>query len=150
MDPVAYPKVGVGGLIVQDGKVLLLLRKRPPEAGTWSLPGGRVEFGERLEDAVVRELREELGVRVEVESLVCVINHMVPAENAHWVAPAYLVRLISGVPQNLEPEKTAAVEWFALSNLPENLSISARSALAEYSEGASHAVDHTRHFQRPV
>lgn len=136
MDPKAYPKVGVGGIVIQDGRVLLLLRKRPPEAGTWSLPGGRVEFGERLEDAVVRELREELGITVEVESLVCVTNHIVPAENAHWVAPAYRVRLLSGVPQNLEPEKTAAIEWFPLSILPENLSISARSALAEYLKGA--------------
>jgi 8-oxo-dGTP diphosphatase len=150
MEPGSLPKVGVGGLVLQDGKVLLLQRKRPPEAGTWSLPGGRVEFGERLEDAVVRELREELGVTVEVESLICVINHIVPDENAHWVAPAYRVRLVSGVPQNLEPEKTAAIEWFPLSSLPENLSISARSALAVYSKGESHEVDHTRHFQRPV
>jgi 8-oxo-dGTP diphosphatase len=132
MESAAYPKVGVGGLILQDGKVLLLLRKRPPEAGTWSLPGGRVEFGERLEDAVVRELREELGITVEVESLVCVINHIVPADNAHWVAPAYRVRLVSGEPLNLEPEKTAAIEWFPLSNLPENLSISAKSALGTF------------------
>ena len=130
--PGNYPRVGVGGVVLEDGKVLLLLRQKEPEAGAWSLPGGRVEFMERLEDAVVRELREELGITVEVESLVCVTNHIVPDENenAHWVSPAYRVRLISGVPQNLEPAKTAAVEWFPLSNLPENLSISARSALA--------------------
>jgi 8-oxo-dGTP diphosphatase len=125
-----YPKVGVGGVVLRDDKVLLLLRKKEPEAGTWSLPGGRVEFMERLEDTVVRELREELGITVEVESLVCVINHIVPDENAHWVSPVYRVRVISGVPQNLEPEKTTAVDWFSLSNLPKNLSISARSALA--------------------
>jgi 8-oxo-dGTP diphosphatase len=150
MEPAAYPKVGVGGIVHKDGQVLLLLRKRAPEAGTWSLPGGRVEFGERLEDAVVREVREELGITVEVESLVCVTNHIVPDENAHWVAPAYRVRLVSGVPQNLEPEKTAAIEWFPIAGLPENLSISARSALAVYSKGASHAIDDARHFQRPV
>ena len=125
-----YPKVGVGGIVLQDGKVLLLLRKNAPEAGSWSLPGGRVEFKERLEDAVVRELREELGITVEVESLVCVVNHIVPEENAHWVAPAYRVRVVSGVPMNVEPEKTAAIEWFLMSNLPVNLSSSARSALA--------------------
>jgi len=130
--PGSYPRVGVGGVVMEDGKVLLLLRQKEPEAGTWSLPGGRVEFMERLEDAVVRELREELGITVEVESLVCVTNHIVPDENAHWVSPAYRVRRISGVPQNLEPGKTAAVEWFSLSNLPVNLSISARSALASF------------------
>lgn len=127
-----YPKVGVGGIVLQDGKVLLLLRKNAPEAGSWSLPGGRVEFMEHLEEAVVRELREELGITVEVESLVCVVNHIVPDENAHWVAPAYRVRVVSGVPKNLEPEKTAAIEWFPMSNLPANLSSSARSALAAF------------------
>jgi 8-oxo-dGTP diphosphatase len=132
MEPGSYPKVGVGGVILENGKVLLLLRKKAPEAGAWSLPGGRVESMERLEDAVVRELREELGITVEVESLVCVIDHIVPEENAHWVSPAYRVRVVSGIPQNLETEKTAAIEWFSLSTLPENLSISARSALARF------------------
>jgi 8-oxo-dGTP diphosphatase len=126
------PKVGVGGVILQDGMVLLLLRKKPPEVGSWSLPGGRVEFGERLADAVVREMREELGITVEVESLVCVTDHIVPADNAHWVSPTYRVRLVSGIPQNLEPEKTAAIEWFALSNLPANLSITAQAALRSF------------------
>ena len=126
----AYPKVGVGGVVLQDGKVLLLLRKKPPEAGFWSLPGGRVEFMERVEDAMVRELREELGIDVELESLLCVTNHIVPADSAHWVSPCYLVRPVSGVPQNVEPEKTAAIAWFPLSELPENLSIAAKSALS--------------------
>jgi 8-oxo-dGTP diphosphatase len=126
------PKVGVGGVILQDARVLLLLRKKPPEAGFWSLPGGRVEFLERVEDALVRELKEELGVEAEIESLLCVTDHIVEADHAHWVSPAYLVRLVSGVPQNLEPEKTAAIEWFPLSELPENLGIAAKSALAAY------------------
>jgi len=126
------PKVGVGGLIVEAGKVLLLLRRKSPEAGFWSLPGGRVEFMERVEDALVRELKEELGIEASVESLVCVTNHIVQTENAHWVSPVYVVRVMSGIPQNCEPEKTAAVEWFALSELPENLSLAAKSALKAY------------------
>lgn len=132
MEPGASPKVGVGGVVVQDGRVLLLLRKKPPEAGFWSLPGGRVEFMERVEDALVRELREELGIDVEMESLLCVTNHIVKADNAHWVSPAYLVRPVRGVPRNLEPAKTAAIEWFPLSQLPENLSLAAKSALTAY------------------
>jgi 8-oxo-dGTP diphosphatase len=127
------PKVGVGGVILNDGKVLLLLRKRPPEAGFWSLPGGRVEFMERVEDALKRELKEELGVEVQIESLICVTDHIVEAENAHWVSPAYLVRIVSGVPQNLEPEKTETIEWFPLSQLPEKLALAAKSALTSFS-----------------
>ena len=129
MDPNLYPKVGVGGLLLREDRVLLVLRKRPPETGCWSLPGGRVEFLERVEDALVRELKEELGIDVEIESLLCVTNHIVFAENAHWVSPAYLVRPLSEDVRNLEPDKTAAVEWFPLSQLPENLSIAAKSAI---------------------
>jgi 8-oxo-dGTP diphosphatase len=131
-DSTLYPKVGVGGVVTQDDKVLLLLRKSPPEAGTWSLPGGRVEFMERVEAALARELKEELGIDIEVEALLCVTNHMVRADNAHWVSPAYIVRVISGVPCNLEPQKTAAIEWFPLTQLPENLSAAAQSALSAY------------------
>jgi 8-oxo-dGTP diphosphatase len=127
-----FPRVGVGGMILRDNKVLLLLRKKAPESGFWSLPGGRVEFMECLEDALVRELREELGIEVEVVSLLCVTNHIVHADNAHWVSPAYLVRLVSGVPQNLEPEKTAGIEWVPLSRLPDNLGAAARSAITAY------------------
>jgi 8-oxo-dGTP diphosphatase len=126
------PRVGVGGVLLREGQVLLLLRKRPPEAGYWSLPGGRVEFMERVEDALTRELREELGIVVEIDSLLCVTNHMVQADNAHWVSPAYLVRLVSGVPRNLEPEKTEAIDWFPLSQLPERLGLAAEAALAAY------------------
>ncbi len=126
------PQAGVGGVILEEGKVLLLLRRKAPEAGFWSLPGGRVEFMERVEDALVRELREELGVAVQIESLLCVTDHIVPADNAHWVSPAYVVRVVSGVPRNLEPEKTVTIEWFPLTDLPENLGLAARSALTAY------------------
>ena len=148
MEPGKYPKVGVGGVILQDSNVLLLLRKRPPETGFWSLPGGRVEFMERVEDALVRELKEELGVDVEIDSLICVTDHIIQADNAHWVSPAYLVRSISGVPQNLEPDKTAAIEWFPLSHLPDNLGLAAKAALTAYLDrsgdgrAAAHKFDH--------
>jgi len=56
------PKVAVAALAVKDGKVLLVRRKYPPSAGKWSLPGGHVELGERLEEAVLRELKEETGI----------------------------------------------------------------------------------------
>jgi 8-oxo-dGTP diphosphatase len=124
-----HPKVGVGGVILDDGKVLLLLRKKAPEAGYWSLPGGRVEFMERVEDALKRELKEELGIEAEIDSLLCITDHIVPEDDAHWVSPAYLVRRVSGVPENLEPEKTAAIEWFPLAHLPEKLGLAAKSAL---------------------
>ena len=57
------PHVGVGALVVEDGKVLMVKRKYPPRQGYWSIPGGHVELGERIEDAATRELYEETGVK---------------------------------------------------------------------------------------
>jgi 8-oxo-dGTP diphosphatase len=130
-----YPKVGVGAIVLNlKNEVLLQLRMNPPESGFWSLPGGRVEFGELVEQTIVREVKEEVGLVVSVERLVCVTDHIVPADTAHWVSPVYLVRIVSGVAENLEPRKTARIAWFSLSNLPTPLSMSARAALAEYSK----------------
>ena len=130
-----YPRVGVGGVILDDqNRVLLQLRKKSPEAGFWSLPGGRIEFMERVEDALVREFKEELGVDITIERLLCVTNHILPEENVHWVSPAYQVRIVSGKPSNQEPMSTTTIEWFFLSELPENLTTTARSAISAYLE----------------
>jgi len=64
------PIIGVGGVVVQDGKVLIVKRAHEPRKGEWSLPGGRVELGETLVEAVRREIKEETGVDVEVGALV--------------------------------------------------------------------------------
>ena len=64
------PVVGVGAVIVQDGKVLIIKRAHEPRKGEWSLPGGRVELGETLLEATRREIREETGLEVEVGALI--------------------------------------------------------------------------------
>jgi mutator protein MutT len=66
----AAPVVGVGAVVVDGDRVVLIRRRHPPRAGEWSLPGGRVELGETLEDALRRELREEIGLEVEVGPIV--------------------------------------------------------------------------------
>jgi len=64
------PIIGVGGVVVQDGKVLIVKRAHEPRKGEWSLPGGQVELGETLIDATRREIREETGLDVEVGALI--------------------------------------------------------------------------------
>lgn len=76
-DPSIYPdrpRVAVGALVFQDGRVLLVRRGRPPGAGLWALPGGGIELGESLAQAVEREIREETGVVIRAGAVVHVFD----------------------------------------------------------------------------
>jgi len=127
------PRVGVGVLLVDElDRVLLTLRNRPPEAGCWSIVGGKLDFLETLEECAAREAREEVGVEVSIQSLLCVTDHCLPQENQHWVSPAYLAKVRAGQAVNCEPKKTADVRWFALDRLPANLTMTARNAIRAY------------------
>jgi len=127
------PRVGVGVLLVDElERVLLTLRNRPPEAGCWSIVGGKLDFLETLEECAARETREEVGVEVSIQSLLCVTDHCLPQENQHWVSPAYLAKVRAGEAVNCEPEKTADVQWFELDRLPPNLTMTARNAIRAY------------------
>ncbi|MGH7754276.1 MAG: NUDIX hydrolase [Gemmatimonadales bacterium] len=94
------PVVGVGGVVIRDGTVLLVERAREPLVGQWSLPGGAVELGETLEEAVVRELREETGLTVRVLELVEAFERITRDESArpryHYVLLDYLCEPVSG------------------------------------------------------
>ena len=70
------PIVGVAAVVIEDERVVLVRRGRPPAYGEWSLPGGAVEPGETLEKAVVREVEEEIGLNVEVVEVVAVLDRL--------------------------------------------------------------------------
>ncbi|HLH63255.1 MAG TPA: NUDIX domain-containing protein [Ktedonobacteraceae bacterium] len=119
-----YPGVGVGAMVFnQEGKVFLA--KRGPRAwneqGTWEFPGGKVSFKETLAHAIVREFEEEYGMTIELIDLLGVNDHILEAE--HWVSPTFIARFVGGTPTILEPEKCSEIGWFALSSLPEPLSV---------------------------
>ena len=94
------PVVGVGGVVVREGKVLLVQRAGEPLAGQWSLPGGAVELGETLKEAVARELREETGLTVRVRELVEAFERIAPDEAGrpryHYVLLDYLCEVVAG------------------------------------------------------
>ena len=122
--------VGVGAVILnEEGEILLLLRKKDPEKGTWSIPGGKVEFFEELEETIIREVEEELGISIKLVKLLGVTDHILNYEGTHWVAPTYLAEIMSGVPKNMEPEKHGDFKWFSLKNLPKNLSLTTIKAI---------------------
>jgi mutator protein MutT len=71
------PIVGVGAVIVSAGKVLLVKRRYEPLAGRWSIPGGTLELGETLEAGVIREMREETGLEIEVGPVIEVFDRII-------------------------------------------------------------------------
>ncbi len=95
------PLVGVGAVILQQGRVLLIRRGAEPMKGRWSIPGGLVELGESLNDAVCRECLEETGLEVETVVLVELLDRIHMEETRvryHYVIADYLCRVTGGEP----------------------------------------------------
>lgn len=99
-----YPIPAVGVVCLRGAEVLLIRRGTPPRLGEWSLPGGRIEWGERAADAALRELREETGVVAELVGLIDVVDGLFTSRTSgettrHYVLVDYAARWISGEPQ---------------------------------------------------
>jgi 8-oxo-dGTP diphosphatase len=119
-----YPKkpvVGVGAVILDGDKILLEKRKNEPSKGKWSVPGGLVELGESVEDAVVREVKEETGLEVYEPRLVDVVNYVSLGEKGavmyHYVIVDYLVTVKSGNPK--AASDAAALKWVPFNEVEE-------------------------------
>lgn len=94
------PLLGVGGVVIHDGRVILIRRATEPLKGEWSIPGGLVELGEKLLDAVKREVLEETGLIVEPGEVLELFDSIWRDENGrchyHYVPVDYLCRLTGG------------------------------------------------------
>lgn len=119
-----YPKqpaVGVGVVISDGDRVLVVQRGKEPGAGTWAFPGGRLELGETLAEAAVREAREETGLTVEPGEVVSVLDFIDTDEEGgvrfHYVLIDLLARPVSGT---LRPgDDSVAVRWIGLEDVDE-------------------------------
>jgi len=112
------PRVGVGAIVLDGDRVLLARRGQAPSVGRWSIPGGLVDLGERLEDAVVREVHEESGLRVRLLGFCGVIDRVILEQDAvryHYVIIDYVAEPVGG---QLEAGSDAAeVRWVPVNEL---------------------------------
>ena len=91
---------------------------------SWEAPGGGVDFGETREQAIKREMKEELGVEIEILEVLHVTDEIIEKEKQHWVPTTYIAKIKDGQkPQIMEPHKCDAIGWFSLDNLPKPLSM---------------------------
>jgi len=105
------PVIAVGGVAVKDGALLLVRRRNPPEAGRWTIPGGRVEVGESLAQAVERELREETALEVSCGALRGFAERILP--DRHYVILDFDV-VVVGDSEPVAGGDASAVSWVPL------------------------------------
>ncbi len=114
--PPRTPLLTVDGVVVVDGQVLLVRRRNPPFAGQYALPGGFVDVGERVEVAVVREVREETGLETTIERLLGVYSAPDRDPRGHTASVAYLLRRVGGTLAGADDADEA--RFFPLAALP--------------------------------
>ena len=130
--------VGFGVLILKDNKVLLGKRHEDPEkassllngAGTWTMPGGKLDFGETFEQGAKRETMEETGIKLNKVDVICVNNDMV--ETAHFITLGLFSDDFEGEPQVLEPDEITEWGWFDLNELPNPIYFPSAKVLENY------------------
>ena len=120
------PRVGVGVMIMRGDNVLLGRRHQDPEKadsklhgeGTWTMPGGKLDFGEKLGDGACRETEEETGLKIHQDKLeiISVKDEIIP--DAHFVTIGFLCPEINGEAKIMEPDEIVEWQWFSLDNLP--------------------------------
>ncbi len=127
-----YIGVGCGAVILNEKNEILLMKRGRAcrsKIGWWSIPGGSVDFFEKIEEALKRELREEIGVDIEIIKQLTLTEYFNKEEQQHWVSPQYLCKIIKGTIENKEPDKCEEIRWFSLERLPEKLVYPAINAL---------------------
>ena len=130
------PLVGVGVIIIRDGKILLAERKGSHGENTWASAGGHLEFGETLEECARREALEEFGIDIQRMTFLCVSN--IVAYDRHYIDVEFLGDLGIQIPQIQEQDFFANLQWFSLSELPSPLFEPVRIAIDSLLTGQSY------------
>ena len=115
----SHPRIGVGVIVMRNGKVLMHLRKSPHGNGTWSFPGGHLEYGETPEQCALREVAEECGVTISNLRRGPYTNDVHESEGKHYITLYILSDWVHDEAQVLEPEKGERWEWYDWDAMPE-------------------------------
>jgi 8-oxo-dGTP diphosphatase len=123
------PGVGVGVIVTKGDRVLLLRRRHVHGSGTWSTPGGHLDYGESPEDCAVREVKEETAVDITRIEFRAVANDFFEAEGRHYVTLWFQAEHLSGEADVAAPQEMAEVGWFRWDELPRPLFLPFRNLL---------------------
>ncbi len=143
MEPIKKMGIGFGVMVLRDGKILLGQRHVDPikassemhGEGTWTMPGGKLHFGESFEEGAKREVMEETGVEINASDLevISVTNDIVP--EAHFVTIGMILKEYPGEARVMEPDEITVWDWFSLDKLPSPLFPPSLKILNNYKEG---------------
>lgn len=130
--------VGFGVLMIRSNKVLLGKRHDDPEkassllegAGKWTMPGGKLHFGESFEDGAKREVLEETGIKLNNVKVICLNNDMVAT--AHFVTVGLFSDDFEGDPRVTEPDEITEWKWFDMDRIPKPMFFPSTKLLESY------------------
>jgi len=122
------PLLTIDGVIFMGGKVLLLKRSIKPYRGYWTLPGGHVRFGETVNEAVHREIKEETGLDVKINKMVGIYSDPKRDPRGHLITIAYLLKPIGG---EMKPDEEEASDMRFFRNLPKNIGFDHRKIIID-------------------
>ncbi len=127
-----HPIPTVDGVLVEDGRILLVKRGKEPYLGQWALPGGFLEYGESAETGVLREIKEETGIEAEIIELLGVFSDPERDPRFHTVTAVYVLRRLQGAPKGGDDAAEAA--FHRLDALPTPLAFDHGDVVARYIE----------------
>lgn len=125
------PRIGVGVIVIKDGKVLLGERKGSHGEGAWQFPGGHLEYREAIEACALREVEEETGIHIKNLRYGPFTNDIFEAEDKHYVTLYVLADYLSGIPEVREPDKCGQWGWYDWHQLPEPLFVPIENLLKQ-------------------
>jgi 8-oxo-dGTP diphosphatase len=131
------PKVGIGIMIMKDGKVLLGKRKGSHGQGEYAWPGGHLEYMESFEECAKRETMEEAGIEISDITFLRLVNLKTYAPK-HYVDIGLMAQWKSGEPKVMEPEKLEEWGWYDMDNLPTPLFGTIESYIEAYKTGRNY------------